>query len=283
MQTIFNHIVRIKYVSRRTRNISIIVFSSLIILILIGIFTVPKSNIPHEPLGEVMREAVLHEKHKVNFFGINVNPALISAYIVTGIIFVFALVVRIFIIPRFKFVPSKFQLILEEGVAAFGKIASSNSPHRNSFLGAYIFCAGVYISVGTLFELLGVQVISTEGRPIMLSAPLSDINGAIMMGCLSYIIILSGGFIENGIRGIGRTLKDFSLTVSMSFRIFGALLSGTLVNELVYYHINLSFILPIIVGVLFTILHAIIQAYVLIMLTSLFYGEVSEPSKGGLT
>ncbi|MBR5270908.1 MAG: hypothetical protein IKV64_01860, partial [Clostridia bacterium] len=92
--------------SKRTRNISIIVFLSLIILILIGIFTVPKADIPHEPLGEVMREAVLHEKHKINLLGINVNPALISAYIVTGIIFVFAIAVRIFIIPRFKFIPS---------------------------------------------------------------------------------------------------------------------------------------------------------------------------------
>ena len=30
------------------------------------------------------------------------------------------------------------------------------------------------------------------------------------------------------------------------------------------------------VGVLFTLLHALIQAYVLTMLTSLFYGQVSD-------
>ena len=33
---------------------------------------------------------------------------------------------------------------------------------------------------------------------------------------------------------------------------------------------------PVLVGVLFTLLHALIQAYVLTMLTALFYGEVSE-------
>ena len=49
----------------------------------------------------------------------------------------------------------------------------------------------------------------------------------------------------------------------MSFRIFGALLSGALVTELVYYYIHLSFVLPVVVGVLFTLLHALIQAYVL--------------------
>ena len=38
----------------------------------------------------------------------------------------------------------------------------------------------------------------------------------------------------------------------------------------------LSYVLPVLVGVLFTLLHALIQAYVLTMLTALFYGEVSE-------
>ena len=63
----------------------------------------------------------------------------------------------------------------------------------------------------------------------------------------------------------------------MSFRLFGALLSGLLVTELVYYYISLSFVLPVAVGVMFTLLHALIQTYVLTMLTALFYGEVAEP------
>lgn len=96
------------------------------------------------------------------------------------------------------------------------------------------------------------------------------------MGCLSYFIILTGGIAGNGVKGIGKTLKEFSLPISMSFRIFGALLSGALVTELVYHYFALSFGVPIIVGVVFTLLHALIQAYVLTMLTALFYGEVSE-------
>ena len=42
------------------------------------------------------------------------------------------------------------------------------------------------------------------------------------------------------------------------------------------YFFTLSFVLPVIVGILFTVLHALIQAYVLTMLTSVYYGEVSE-------
>jgi F-type H+-transporting ATPase subunit a len=220
---------------------------------------------------------VLHETGKISLFGIKeVNPSVISAMLITVILLIAAACIRIFVIPKFKYVPGKFQLVLEQIVGMFDGLAKSNSPHRNKFLGAYVFAAGVYIFVSTLFELIGLQAVTTEGASITLPAPLSDINAAIALGCLSYLIIMSGGIAGNGIKGIGLTLKDFSLPISMSFRLFGALLSGLLVTEMVYYYIQLSFVLPVIVGVLFTLLHALIQTYVLTMLTSLFYGEVSE-------
>ena len=235
---------------------------------------------PSESVQEAMRDAVLHDVNQVSLFGLkNVNPGLISAFLVTGGLLLAAALIRIFAIPRFQYIPGKLQLVLEEVVGLFDGMAKSSSPHRFGFVGAYIFAAGAYIFVGTLFELLGLQAITVHGHPITLPAPLSDINAAIALGTLSYLVILSGGIAANGVKGIGKTLKEFSLPISMSFRLFGALLSGLLVTELVYYYVSLSFVLPVIVGVLFTLLHALIQTYVLTMLTALYYGEVSEPAK----
>ena len=231
-----------------------------------------------ETVQEAMRDAVLHESNRIDLFGKEVNPGLISAMTVSGILLVVAACLRIFVIPRFQYVPGRLQLLLEELVDLFDRMAKSNSPERNGFLGAYIFGAGVYIFTGTIFELFGLQAVTTQGHSIALPAPLSDINAAIALGCLSYLVILSGGVASNGMRGVGRTLKEFSLPISMSFRLFGALLSGLLVTELVYYYTALSYVLPVVVGVLFTLLHALIQSYVLTTLTSLFYGEVSEHS-----
>ena len=230
-----------------------------------------------ESVGELMRDAVLHENNKMSLFGIKeINPGLVSAFCITGIITVLCLICRIFVIPKFTIIPGKFQSCLEWVVSFFDDLAKQNSPKRNKFLGAYIFTAGVFIFTGTIFELFGIQWITTKGVSVALPAPLADINGAVMMGFLSYFVIMSGGIAGNKLKGIGMTLKDFSLPISMSFRLFGALLSGALVTELVYHYIHLSYGLPIIVGVLFTLLHALIQAYVLTMLTALFYGEVSE-------
>ena len=265
--------------SKKKRTIFLTVWIALMALTLIGAFAIGGSG-ESESIKVVMRDAVLHGNNKISLFGLkDVNPALISAMAVSAGLLIFAAIVRIFVIPRFKMVPGKFQLVLEQLVGFFDNLAKSNSPRRNSFLGAYIFAAGVYIFIGTLFELFGLQAVTTTGSSITLPAPLSDINAAIALGCLSYLIIMSGGIAGNGVKGIALTLKDFSLPISMSFRLFGALLSGMLVTELVYYYISLSFVLPVAVGVMFTLLHALIQTYVLTMLTALFYGEVTEPAK----
>lgn len=258
----------------------VIVWIFVIIALFIGVILTNNHDAKQESVKEMMRDAVLHDINHINFFGIKeVNPALISAVTTTMILLIAAAFFRIFLIPKFKYAPGKAQMLIEQAVALFSDFAKSKSPHRNGFIGAYIFGAGMYIFTGTLIELFGFQAITTTGHSISLPAPLSDINGAIALGCLSYFIILLGGIRANGLRGLGMVLKDFSMPFSMSFRLFGALLSGVLVSELVYYYLSLSFALPVIVGLVFTLLHAIIQTYVLIMLTATTYGEVSEPRK----
>jgi F-type H+-transporting ATPase subunit a len=262
--------------TKQERRKTALIFAVIAAVFMIGAILTGGGAGEEESIQQVMRDAVLHDLNKVSLFGlIDVNPGLMAGFIVSGILIVFALICRIFVIPKFKMVPGKFQLVLETAVGLFDNMSKGNSK-IHGFLGAYIFAAGAYIFTGTLFELFGVQAVTTGGVSISLPAPLSDINGAIMMGCLSYLVIMSGGIAGNGIKGIGKTLKEYSLPISLSFRLFGALLSGALVTELVYYYPKLSYVLPVLVGVLFTLLHALIQAYVLTMLTSLFYGQVSD-------
>ncbi len=264
------------------KKIFLLVWLSLIALVLTAIVFIMVNSPPGEHaegIQESMRDAVLHESNKISLFGLEVNPSVISAYIVTAILLLAAALIRIFAIPKFKTVPGKFQTVIETAVDFFGKMARENSSHRPKFVGAYIFSAGAYIFFSTIFELFGIQVVTTDGLSIALPAPIADINAAIAMGFTSFAVILGAGIICNGFKGALGVLKDFSLPISMSFRLFGALLSGLLVTELVYHYVALSFVLPVIVGVLFTLLHALIQTYVLATLVSIFYGEAVEPKK----
>ena len=255
----------------------LIVWLIITLVFLVGSFVVPSPE-KSETVKVMMRDAVLHEENRCSFFGLmSVSPAMISAMVVSGCLLLAALLIRIFAIPRFKMVPGKFQSAIELLVSTFDNLAKTNSPRRNSFLGVYAFGAGVYIFVGTLFELFGVQVMTISCHSVSLPAPLSDVNAAISLGVLSYFVIFAGGILGNGVKGISLGLKKFSLPLSMSFRLFGALLSGLLVTELVYYYASLSYVLPVIVAVLFTLLHALIQSYVLTLLTTMFYGELNAP------
>ena len=268
-----------KKISKR-KKIFLIVWLALLALLLALIFLVGfPAKESEESIKEMMKDAVLHEHNKLSFFGLTVNPAVVSGYTVTAVLLICALLIRIFAIPKFGNVPNKFQSSIEKAVEFFSGMAKSNSPHKPKFVGAYIFSAGIYIFFGTIFELFGIQATTTNGMIIALPAPLADINAAIAMGFTSFAVILGAGIITNGFKGALKVLKDFSLPISMSFRLFGALLSGLLVTELVYYFVSLSFVLPVLVGILFTLLHALIQAYVLTTLVSIFYGEAVEPNK----
>ncbi|MGN0769055.1 MAG: F0F1 ATP synthase subunit A [Christensenellales bacterium] len=217
-------------------------------------------------VGEIMREALFPEN--VDFLGIGVSPSFYSALFVTGILLLFALIVRIFVIPRFKKVPGKFQLLLETLVGFFDKLAKGNSPFHNGFLGAYIFSAGLFVFFGTFIELFGFRAV------------MGDLNACVVMGFMSYGVILAGGLAHNGRRGFLGALKDFSLPISMSFRLFGAIIGGVLVTELIYVAFSImskTVVLPIFVAVMFTLMHAIVQTYILTLLTSMFFGEATHP------
>ena len=214
-------------------------------------------------LGEAMREALLPEN--VNFLGLGVNPSFYTSLIVAGVLILLAVAMRVFVIPRFKDVPGKVQSVLESIVLMFDKMNEENS-YTRAFMGAYVFSAAAYIFLGTMVELIGL-------RPVM-----ADLNACLALSVSTFIMIVVFGSRAKGVKGALGALKDLTLPVSMSFRLFGSISSGLMVTELVYSYLFLSFGLPVIVGVLFTCFHALIQAYVFAILSSLFVGEAAVPS-----
>ena len=129
---------------------AVTVWIGLMIIFLIASFLTGSAG-GHESLRNAMRDAVLHEENRISLFGImNVNPSVISAYIVTAVMLIAAAIIRIFVIPKFTIVPGKTQLVIETMVDYFRGLAEKSSPHRNKILGAYVFAAGVYICLSFL-------------------------------------------------------------------------------------------------------------------------------------
>ena len=180
------------------------------IVLLAVLFIGTKLTGGHGGHGDVqiaMRDAVLHDVNRISLFGIkDVNPALIAAMTVSCIVLIAAVLIRLFVIPRFTEVPGKFQMVLESIVGLLDGMAHVGPREQPSFIGGYVFAAGVYIFSSTLFELFGLQAVTTHGHSVALPAPLSDVNAAIAMGCLSYLVIFFGGLIHRGGKGAGAAL-----------------------------------------------------------------------------
>lgn len=224
-------------------------------------------------IGDAVREAL--EPEAVDFFGIAVNPSFFTAIFVSIILIVFAAAVRIFVIPRFKKMPSGLQLALESFVSYFDK-TTHDAVHRHSgFIGPYVLTASVFIALSTLIELVGL-------RPAFAS-----INTCFAFGLMTFIMIQISGVRQNRFGGhikerYGGLIKainvvtDLSIPISMSFRLFGSIMSGFIVMELLYSMVFTSIALPAALSVITTFFHAFIQAYLFTILTNVFVGEVVE-------
>lgn len=65
-------------------------------------------------ISDELKDAVLHEEKKINLFGWAVNPAAISAMIVTGVLLLAAILIRIFAVPPFQGCPRQVPAVHRE-------------------------------------------------------------------------------------------------------------------------------------------------------------------------
>ena len=221
-----------------------------------------------ENIGDLMNEEFLPDPVPLfgGLFGGGpmVNPSFRTAFYLTLVVLVLCLLFRFLVFPRFKKVPGAFQALIEKACETAEGIVNDNSTRSRLFLGGFAFGSWVYIGLGTLCELLGIRAI------------LVDLNACLALAVVAYAVMLYGGIRYNKVRGALSILKDFSLLLSMSFRLFGSMIGGLLMTTLVYQYVALSVGVPVVVGVIFTLFHAVIQSYVYSLLTAMFYGEASE-------
>lgn len=77
----------------KRKKLFLIVWGLSILAVLAGIILVGfPSGGKEESITEAMRDAVLHEENKMSLFGLPVNPGLISAFLISGILLLFALI-----------------------------------------------------------------------------------------------------------------------------------------------------------------------------------------------
>ena len=215
---------------------------------------------------------------RMDLFGLSVSSSVVVAWIVMAALLLFAVLVRIFVIPRFQEKPRGLQLVLETAVEAISNLTKEKYGHENDGLASYFFALAALFIGSAIVELFGI-------RP-----PTTDLTMTFSYALVTFVLINYFGIRKKGVKGRLQTLtkpnaviapfkllSDIAVPISLACRLFGNMLGGMIVVELVYFALGaFSVGIPAVLGLYFNAFHPLIQFFIFINLSLTFIGEAVE-------
>ena len=215
---------------------------------------------------------------RMNILGLSVSSTVFVAWIVIVALVAAAALIRIFAVPRFQETPRGLQLVLETAVGAINQLTREKYGHENPGLASYFFALAALLVGSAVVELFGF-------RP-----PTTDLSMTASYALVTFILINVYGIHRKGIKGRLRSLtkpnaviapfkllSDIAVPISLACRLFGNMLGGMIVVELIYYALGaFSVGIPAVLGLYFNAFHPLIQFFIFINLSLTFIGEAVE-------
>ncbi len=220
---------------------------------------------------------------RMNVFGISLAKTTVIALGVSVVIVLLCLLFRIFVFPKFKEKPEGLQNVMEICVEAVDSFTIKAVGKKASvFLSPYMFSIALFLIGCALTELLGLR------------APTSDLTVTISLGLLTFVLLNVMGIKKLGIGGrlknMGgpialmrvimvplKMVSDIAVPVSLGCRLFGNMLGGMIVMDLLKGALGgYASGLPAIAGLYFNLFHPLIQAYIFVTLSLTFIDEAME-------
>ena len=208
-------------------------------------------------------------------FGYDVSETVLVSWGVMAIIIFAALVLRIFFIPRFKDEPTGVQAALEAAVGWIEDFAATRMKKRSGFLNVLLFTLAI--------TLLGYGIADLAG----FRSPASDPTFTLTIAFMIYIVInvyaivyrkkkknplIDGASVF--VRTIYKFVSGISTPVSMGCRLFGNMISGTIVMDLIYTALGSAALgIPDIIALYFGVFSSLIQMYIFITLTLTYVAD----------
>lgn len=209
------------------------------------------------------------------FFGFDIGMSAVIGFVLVALLALLA-----FIASRkakkFEDVPSStLQVVLEYVIDFVEGLCGEKLGHYAKGVAPYIMAIGAYILFGCLIELFAVTPIAM------------DLNMPIAISVMTFVLI---NFMCIRYKGISGRLKyyvtpmpfiapirlitDLAIPVSLSCRLFGNIVSGFILMDLIYMVADIF--VPAVLSIYFTLFHSAIQTYIFCMLTLSFIGETLE-------
>ena len=223
------------------------------------------------------------DRSSVEILGLKLGETTIYTMAIVLIVTILCLLFRFLVFPKFKDKPEGFQNVMELCVETVEKFCvDATGKKAGKSLAPYMFALAIYLIFSASLELLGLR------------APTSDLVVTFSMGLITFVLLNYFGFKKLGIGGrikaMGgpmvamrpimiplKIISDVAIPISLACRLFGNMLGGMIVMELLKGVLGgYASGIPGIAGLYFNLFHPLIQAYIFITLSLTFIDEAME-------
>ena len=215
---------------------------------------------------------------RVTIFGYSLSTTIIYSWIAMAILIIGALIIRLTVFRNPKQNPRGAQNVIETIVEVVGKYTNAQTHDAGEMLCSYILTIAAFLITSAFLELFRL-------RP-----PTADITLTFALALMTFILINAYGIGRKGVLGRlkslaaptpivfpFRVISEMAIPVSMACRLFGNMLGGMIVIDLLYAALgHFAIGLPAVAGLYFNVFHPIMQAFIFITLTLTFINEAIE-------
>jgi len=215
---------------------------------------------------------------RVQVLGFSLSYTIIFTWIAMAVLIIGAIIIRLTVFRQPKDKPGGAQNVIELIVETVSNYTSSQAHGTGEFLCSYILSIGALLVMSAFLELFRL-------RP-----PTSDITMTFSLAFMTFLFINIYGIKKKGfvgrIKSLAsptplvfpfRVISDMAIPVSMACRLFGNMLGGMIVIDLLYMALGSNAVgIPSVLGLYFNAFHPLIQTFIFVTLTLTFINEAIE-------
>lgn len=210
-------------------------------------------------------------------FEVWITETIVNTWLLMLLLIILAIVTRVKL-RSFKEIPTGFQNAIEAVVEIFDNFATDSLGKKLSYVAPWYFMVFVFVLLSAFFSIFGLR------------APTADWATTFAFAFATFVLMIVMGFKHRK----GDYLKSFfaphflffpinllgelAKPISLSFRLFGNMLSGTIILTL-YYALTpmlIQFGVPALLHAFFDIIIGALQTYIFVIISLMYIRSAAD-------
>lgn len=206
-----------------------------------------------------------------------ITETIFNTWVIMGILIVLAIIARIKL-KSFKVIPTGFQNVIESIIEVFDNFLIGTMGKKLSYVGSWFFAVFLFVLSSSLLSIFGLR------------APTADFITTFGLALTSFVLMVALGFRHrkgdyiktffepNVVFFPMNLIGELAKPISLSFRLFGNVLSGTIILTLYYaltpYLVQIG--IPALLHGFFDVVMGFLQTYIFVILSLMYIKTAAD-------